>query len=120
MLLVSAPIYFRGEVHVARCADQPCAQVSARGSRALTGCGRLTRTMGIPRLYRWLVERYPGIVRAIQSPDAVCPIDALHLDMNGIVHNCSHPNDAGTTLRCSFVHSVLYCCVRLTLCPAVW
>ncbi|KAG8182018.1 hypothetical protein JTE90_013950 [Oedothorax gibbosus] len=48
--------------------------------------------MGVPKFYRWISERYPclsEVVREFQIPD----FDNLYLDMNGIIHNCSHPND---------------------------
>jgi 5'-3' exoribonuclease 1 len=48
--------------------------------------------MGVPKFYRWISERYPclsQIVREHQIPD----FDNLYLDMNGIIHLCSHPND---------------------------
>lgn len=48
--------------------------------------------MGVPKFYRWLSERYPclsEVVKEHQIPE----IDNLYLDMNGIIHVCSHPND---------------------------
>ncbi|XP_015922998.1 5'-3' exoribonuclease 1 [Parasteatoda tepidariorum] len=48
--------------------------------------------MGVPKFYRWISERYPclsEVVTEFQIPD----FDNLYLDMNGIIHTCSHPND---------------------------
>lgn len=48
--------------------------------------------MGVPKFYRWISERYPclsTVVKEYQIPD----FDNLYLDMNGIIHVCSHPND---------------------------
>jgi 5'-3' exonuclease len=76
--------------------------------------------MGVPKFFRWLSERYPKInQRHGQLPDpATCEryfgkappppleqpdplsqcglapeIDRLYLDMNGIIHGCSHNNN---------------------------
>ncbi|KAA0203217.1 hypothetical protein HAZT_HAZT005595 [Hyalella azteca] len=54
--------------------------------------------MGVPKFYRWISERYPTlseVVRDHQIPD----FDNLYLDMNGIIHTCSHPNDADPHFR---------------------
>ncbi|CAL4126734.1 unnamed protein product, partial [Meganyctiphanes norvegica] len=48
--------------------------------------------MGVPKFYRWISERYPclsELVKEYQIPE----YDNLYLDMNGIIHVCSHPND---------------------------
>lgn len=48
--------------------------------------------MGVPKFYRWTSERYPclsEVVKEYQIPE----FDNLYLDMNGIIHVCSHPND---------------------------
>ena len=65
--------------------------------------------MGVPKFYRWISERYKNfnpqlschlnipirypclseVVKDYQIPE----FDNLYLDMNGIIHNCSHPND---------------------------
>ncbi|XP_053648678.1 5'-3' exoribonuclease 1 isoform X1 [Cherax quadricarinatus] len=48
--------------------------------------------MGVPKFYRWTSERYPclsEVVKEYQIPE----FDNLYLDMNGIIHICSHPND---------------------------
>eukprot|EP00977_Amphora_coffeiformis_P002453 scaffold458_cov150-Amphora_coffeaeformis.AAC.1 len=77
--------------------------------------------MGVPKFYRWISERYPLItqrhgVRATEAlvqehlerapPDVIphpdplstCglppPIDRLYIDMNGIIHGCSHNNQS--------------------------
>ncbi|KAI8112489.1 hypothetical protein M9434_003812 [Picochlorum sp. BPE23] len=53
--------------------------------------------MGIPKFYRWLSERYP-LVNQPGGATVVPVIDNFYLDMNGIVHNCTHGNDPDTKL----------------------
>ncbi|KAL8436179.1 hypothetical protein ACSSS7_001909 [Eimeria intestinalis] len=50
--------------------------------------------MGIGRFYRWLSERYPLINEKIDA-SSIPAFDNLYLDMNGILHNCSHGNSGG-------------------------
>ncbi|CAB3404848.1 unnamed protein product [Caenorhabditis bovis] len=56
--------------------------------------------MGVPKFYRWTSERYPCLSEVI-SESQIPEFDNLYLDMNGIIHNCSHPNDDDITFRIS-------------------
>lgn len=47
---------------------------------------------GIPKFYRWLSDRYPLVNQPVASTH-VPVVDNLYLDMNGIIHNCTHGND---------------------------
>jgi len=49
--------------------------------------------MGVPKFYRWLSERYPKINQVITNEALLPEFDHLYLDMNGIIHGCTHPND---------------------------
>ncbi|XP_037036647.1 5'-3' exoribonuclease 1 isoform X2 [Bradysia coprophila] len=54
--------------------------------------------MGVPKFFRYISERYPclsELIRESQIPD----FDNLYLDMNGIIHNCSHPDDGNVHFR---------------------
>ncbi|KAJ3174230.1 hypothetical protein HDU88_000198 [Geranomyces variabilis] len=54
--------------------------------------------MGIPKFFRWISERYPLCSQLIQE-NRIPEFDNLYLDMNGIIHNCSHPNDGDVHFR---------------------
>ncbi|KAI5957393.1 RAT1 [Candida margitis] len=60
--------------------------------------------MGVPALFRWLSKKYPKIISPVieedqhdiggakyEDPNPNGEVDNLYLDMNGIVHPCSHP-----------------------------
>lgn len=49
--------------------------------------------MGVPKFYRWLSERFPQINTVISDSTLLPEFDNMYLDMNGIIHACSHPND---------------------------
>ncbi|XP_074029903.1 5'-3' exoribonuclease pacman isoform X2 [Leptinotarsa decemlineata] len=54
--------------------------------------------MGVPKFFRYISERYPclsELVKEYQIPE----FDNLYLDMNGIIHMCSHPDDGNPHFR---------------------
>ena len=57
----------------------------------------LLNSAGIPKFYRWLSERYPLLNQPTDVGETPL-VDNLYLDMNGIIHNCTHGNDPGTKL----------------------
>ncbi|KAJ9148425.1 5'-3' exoribonuclease 1 [Pleurostoma richardsiae] len=56
--------------------------------------------MGVPKFFRWLSERYPAISQLI-AENRIPEFDALYLDMNGIIHNCTHKDSDDTQFRLS-------------------
>lgn len=68
--------------------------------------------MGIPRFYRWLSERYP-LINELIAAEQIPEFDNLYLDMNGIIHNCSHNNTGGLCVADEtdvFVEAFKYIC----------
>ncbi|RNF21897.1 putative 5'-3' exonuclease [Trypanosoma conorhini] len=53
--------------------------------------------MGVPKFFRWVAERCPTVITPFR--DSPPPVDNLYLDMNGIIHNCSHTNDVDATQK---------------------
>lgn len=54
--------------------------------------------MGVPKFFRWLSERYPAISQLI-ADNRIPEFDCLYLDMNGIIHNCTHKDSDSPTFR---------------------
>lgn len=45
--------------------------------------------MGVPKFFRWLVERYPLVLEDVDPRGCAptSPFDNLYLDLNGVLHN---------------------------------
>ncbi|RKF61601.1 5'-3' exoribonuclease 1 [Erysiphe neolycopersici] len=54
--------------------------------------------MGVPKFFRWISERYPAISQLI-AENRIPEFDCLYLDMNGIIHNCTHRDTDVTSFR---------------------
>ncbi|KAM5481394.1 exonuclease II Exo2 [Microsporum canis] len=54
--------------------------------------------MGVPKFFRWLSERYPAISQLI-AENRIPEFDCLYLDMNGIIHNCTHKDSDSPAFR---------------------
>jgi 5'-3' exoribonuclease 1 len=63
--------------------------------------------MGVPKFYRWLSERYPLINQLISASTLLPEIDNFYLDMNGIIHACSHPNDEDVSHKLTLREMIL-------------
>lgn len=56
--------------------------------------------MGVPKFFRWMSERYPAISQLI-AENRIPEFDCLYLDMNGIIHNCTHKDSGDVQFRLS-------------------
>ena len=55
-----------------------------------------TSLYGIPKLFRWLVDLYPLVIESVGeglSQKEGVAVDNFYLDMNGIIHTCTHSNN---------------------------
>ena len=63
----------------------------SHGRRAL-----LNQHYGIPKLFRWLVDLYPVVIDSVGdglTSEKATQVDNFYLDMNGIIHTCTHSNN---------------------------
>jgi 5'-3' exoribonuclease 4 len=84
LLILSSMITCQSFLRISKLVNKPIARL------------RSTELYGIPKLFRWLIDLYPIVLDSVRngltSPNAM-KIDNFYLDMNGIIHSCTHSNN---------------------------
>lgn len=65
-----------------------------RGPTVSSSFSSSSALFGIPKMFRWLTDQYPDILNR-QLQEGIRPdlqVDNFYLDMNGIIHPCTHGN----------------------------
>lgn len=75
--------------------------------------------MGVPAFFRWLCMRCPKILvdglepslfeeaTSEEFPKSAIDIDNLYLDMNGLIHPCTHPENLVITI-CKIAYNISF------------